>query len=500
VDRIIYPQEVNMAHIHVDRNNGVEYHTLVESTRINGEKVDVPVLYLGRLLDKEKGAYRNRERGIFTYKVEDGTISVIESPRKEKLILDFGDSYILNEVLTATGFKEVLASVFPSKADTVLAMLFYRVLCGGASRYALTFWEGSYSRILFPDADVESQRISEFYQWIGDEYYHREFFKAYIKHIRINIGTGILVDSTGLPNDIQIPITAVNNHNGVISNEARLVLVVDRKSGLPLYFRYVAGNIVDVSTLKSTLLELKSSGIDVDYAVVDAGYYSEKNIKELQAENISFITRMKPNLKKFKQLVASDSYDIGTSKYLVKYQNRFLHIKKVEMTLFDRTGYAYICQDDDLKHILEKEYYKDIYEEDVLPDNIDESVNELGIFILISSEDITTRELLPLYYTRETVEQVFDIGKNNVDLIPLRIHTEERFRGHLLMSFIASYVYILVNNYFIHTDSCAIGVFRTMKNQKCKIYDDVIIPQEPTKAMNQIYETLNIEAKDKISR
>ena len=68
-------------------------------------------------------------------------------------------------------------------------------------------------------------------------------------HIRLEIGTGVLVDSTGLPNDIQIPITAVDNHNHVISNEARLILVVDRKSGLPLYFRYVAGNIVDGSTL-----------------------------------------------------------------------------------------------------------------------------------------------------------------------------------------------------------------------------------------------------------
>jgi len=55
-------------------------------------------------------------------------------------------------------------------------------------------------------------------------------------------------------------LTAVNNHNGVISNEARLILVGDRRSGLPLYFRYVAGNIVDVSTLKTMLTEFKCKG------------------------------------------------------------------------------------------------------------------------------------------------------------------------------------------------------------------------------------------------
>jgi transposase len=232
---------------------------------------------------------------------------------------------------------------------------------------------------------------------------------------------------------------------------------------------------------------------------VDAGYYSGKNIKDLQDASISFITRMKPNLKLYKTLVASYAQEIGLSKYLVKYQNRFLHIKTVEIDLFGKNGYAYVCQDDDLKRTLEKEYYREVYEEGIDPEKMDEAVNELGIFILISSASILPRELLPIYYTRQTVEQVFDIGKNNVDLIPLRIHSVEAFRGHLLMSFIASYVYILINRYFLKTDRCAIGVFRTMKNQKCKVYDNIIVPQEPTKAMNEIYKTLKIDAAKEIS-
>jgi len=489
-----------MAHIHVDRKNGTEYHTLVESKRIGGKKTDVPILYLGRVIDKEKGIYRNRERGTFVYKSDKGIIESAQPPVIEKLILDFGDSYVLNEVITTTGFKDIIAAVFPSDKDTVLSMLFYRVLSGGASRYAITYWEGSYIRLLFPSALLESQRVSEFYQRIGDESCHRDFFRTYIAHILSKIGTGVLVDSTGLPNDIHIPLTAVNNHNHVISNEARLILVVDKKSGLPLYFRYVAGNIVDVSTLKSTLIELKCSGIDVEYAIVDAGYYSAKNIKELQGAGIAFITRLKPNLKLYKGLVESHAHDIGTSKYLVKYQSRFLHIKKVEISLFENVGYAYICQDDDLKHILEKEYYRNIYGEDISHEKVDEAVNELGIFILISSESVPSRDLLPLYYTRQTVEQIFDISKNNVDLVPLRVHSVEAFRGHLLMSFIASYVYILMNSYFTDTDRCALGVFRIMRNQKCKVYDNVIVPQEPTKAMNEICKILNIEAKEKIDR
>ena len=490
-----------MAHMHIDHKNGYEYHTLVESKRVNGKKTDVPLLYLGRLIDKEKRIYRNREQGTFIYNSEEGAIEPTQPIVKEKFILDFGDSYILDELLTRTGFKDIMARVFPADKDTVMSMLFYRVLGGGASRYAQTYWEGSYTRLLYPQASIESQRVSEFYRRIGDESYHREFFKAYIAHIRPEVGSGILVDSTGLPNDIRIPVTAVNNHNGAVSNEARLILVVDRKSGLPLYFRYVAGNIVDVSTLVSTLAELDCSGIDVDYAIVDAGYYSEKNVSELQGAMISFIMRLKPNLKLYKALVAEHAADIGASKHLVKYQSRFLHIKTVEIPLYGRAGYAYICQDDDLKHTQEKEYYMDVYgEKDITAETMDYAVNKMGIFILVSSESILPNDLLPLYYTRQTVEQIFDIGKNNIDLVPLRVHSVEAFRGHLLMSFIASYVYILVNRFFVKSDQCAIGVFRTMRNQKCKVFYDTIVPQEPNKPMNEIYETLRIKAQAILAR
>jgi transposase len=98
-------------------------------------------------------------------------------------------------------------------------------------------------------------------------------------------------------------VTAINNHNGVISNETRLVLVLDKKSGLPIYFRYVAGNIVDVMTLEATLAEVRAYGVDVRHAIVDAGYYSEKNIRAMHESEISFVLRMPPNRKLHKELI-----------------------------------------------------------------------------------------------------------------------------------------------------------------------------------------------------
>lgn len=47
---------------------------------------------------------------------------------------------------------------------------------------------------------------------------------------------------------------------------------------MPIYFRYVAGNIIDVSTLITTVNELEQYGVSVSHAILDAGYFSEKNV------------------------------------------------------------------------------------------------------------------------------------------------------------------------------------------------------------------------------
>jgi len=169
-----------------------------------------------------------------------------------------------------------------------------------------------------------------------------------------------------MPNDIQMPLTAINNHNGVISNETRLILVLERESKLPIYFRYAAGNIVDVSTLKTTIAEVKAFGINVSQAIVDAGYYSDKNIKAMQADGVSFVMRVPPNRKLYKTLIVEHGVGLEDTKYLVKYRDRFLYIKRVTVDFFGTEGYAYIAVDIDRKHDEIKSYMNKNYDNDEL--------------------------------------------------------------------------------------------------------------------------------------
>jgi hypothetical protein len=460
-------------------------------------------------VDKENGIYRSRKRGLFAYSLEKGyselpaNVKVDEfadAPMKEKLILDFGDAYCLYTALKTCGLDEIIRAILPGQEDTTMSIVGFKLLAGASNRYAQDWWEGSYARILFPEARLRSQRLSEYYREIGNEAIHRDFFRNYLRVFCQNNQAGVLIDSTGMPNDIRFPLTAINTHNGVTSNETRLLLVVDRHSGKPLFFRYNAGSIVDVTTLRSTIAELQAYGVRTDYAIVDAGYYSESNIRSLYGDNgegelIPFLTRLAPNLKLYKQLVSEHACDLAQSKYMLMQRGRLLSVKRVGIDLFGHGGYAYVAIDHARREDEIYRYAKNtIDSKDVSHEDMDKAIKSKGFFILVSSEMIEAKDVMPLYYTRQAVEQIFDVSKNYTELLPLRVHSGEALRGHLLLSFIATVVYLSINEMLKDTIYNAQGAFFILKNQKCKVFDDRILPKEVNKKMNDIYKKLKIKS------
>nr|WP_319475212.1 hypothetical protein [uncultured Sphaerochaeta sp.] len=114
---------------------------------------------------------------------------------------------------------------------------------------------------------------------MGDEKTQRRFFERYIKAVLSDSGIhGILSDREGLPNSIYMEVTQLANHDGGINVAKRLIYLCERNTGLPLYFRYIFGNIVDFSTLATTVKKLDKAGVCTDFAILDAGYYCEENI------------------------------------------------------------------------------------------------------------------------------------------------------------------------------------------------------------------------------
>jgi transposase len=106
----------------------------------------------------------------------------------------------------------------------------------------------------------------------------------------------------------------------------------------------------------------------------------------------------------------------------------------------------------------------------------------------------------PTYYTRQQIVQIFDIGKNYTTMLPLRVHTEETFRGHLLLTFIASVIVKMIQDDLKDTAFNPTSAFLQLKNQQCKVFDNDIIPQEAVKKVNDIYKKFTFKSPKTILR
>lgn len=109
---------------------------------------------------------------------------------------------------------------------------------------------------------------SPFFALLGDDKNKIAFFKAFIAMMRKeepDFGKGCYVDSTPLPNDINDnPFNALCCH-GVGSSEVmtRLALVLDGKSGLPVWYDIIPGNILDLNEFKTVIEDVASTlGVD----------------------------------------------------------------------------------------------------------------------------------------------------------------------------------------------------------------------------------------------
>lgn len=101
-----------MAYIHYDqKSNGVTYASLYESFRDNGKVKTRHMASLGRVIDKENNIFC--QKGVtYQYVLGEGRREVppfaLPSepvvPETEKLILDFGDAWFLQEYLSKQPF------------------------------------------------------------------------------------------------------------------------------------------------------------------------------------------------------------------------------------------------------------------------------------------------------------------------------------------------------------------------------------------------------------
>ena len=488
-----------------------EYAYVASSTR-EGNEVKSSETYLGRIIDFDKHIFKDKEHGYFQYDLETEEYktpdpSFVPEPETDKrkkirLCVDFGDAYFVNEFLHVSGLMKIIDSVSYGNPDTLHAMILFYVLSSVAGCDAINWYEGSITRYLYPKANMTSQRLSDFLASIGSRENVVAFEEKYINYIftHYSDNKGILIDSTGLQNSSHLWMTQTSNHNGEINREIRLIFVVQKTTGLPLFYQTIPGNVVDVSTLERVLLHMDSLNVQIDEALMDCGYNSKDNLDIFygtdHALKINYITRVKANDTSFVDMVSRHLSTLETAENFIKYQDRYLFIIH-EQVKVGRDGnnpaFMYLGLDMSRMNDEQKKLFKRANKNNLSVGEVFTLMQNEGLFGLISGRELSNNEILPCYYQRQDAEQIFDFAKNYTRLLPLRIRTDATLAGHMFMSFMATIVVKMIQLRLKTQDMYLGSRLVTLRNLKCIVYSNRIVTDHPQKVVNDSFASFKLK-------
>lgn len=418
-------------------------------------------------ISSKDGIFLSQTHGLTGYNCETGYYFVDKlDPRipgklslTVKNTVNFGGSYLLDLYLKKIKFLELLDSLQlnGNDTDTLKTIIYHKLTsCGGRIKID-DFYDGDIVNRLFPRAVVTSQNVSHIFSKLGDMDLRKVFFKNYRNFLSTNKIKSLIIDSTSLENNIDVPFTLPGSHGSTAVDQMRMILAVDRETSTPLWFKEIPGNQVDVNTLIDSVKEISSLGYDINGVVIDAGYISKDNIYYLSTNNINYCLRAKSSDLAYKSLLRDNIFKFHQAKYHFLFnERRYFGIKEeVSIVINNKTkdkdavvvktfGYMFIDMDKS------NQEFKKFLEKDDANKTTDKELNfhqyQGGLFVLLSNEDKEPIEVLKDYISRGEVEKVFKIDKSYLDLLPLSKQTEVNIRGYLFMIFLSSVIFIRLLN------------------------------------------------------
>ena len=455
--------------------------------------------------------------------------------------LYYGATYLFDKLADELGLAADLKLCFPDSYKKLLSIAYYLILEDNNPLYRFEKWNHTHKHPY--GADICSPRSSEFFSSITDEQINKFFRLQGKRRVEDEYWA---YDSTSISSysETLAQVQYGKNKEDDMLPQLNLLLVFGEESGLPFYYRKLAGNIPDSKTVKHLLQDLDILGFGKTKFVMDRGFYSEDNINGLYREHVKFLVGVKLSLKFIKKnldVIYDDirmftNYDesIETYGYMVQtewdytqerpykgdvikdkrriYIHYFYSIEKgaEDEQAFDKR-IAGLCKEllEDKPVESHRKAYEQFFEVKTTPkcgrqvyykeDAIKEARKYLGYFALITNETMDAFTALHLYRMKDVVEKAFGNIKERLNMRRLLVSSEKGLDGKIFTEFVALILIShldhkmkesgLYNNYTMQSLLDKLDVLECFEdaNHSLRI-GEMLVKQA------EIYEALGIEA------
>lgn len=422
---------------------------------------------------------RNKRKKLSDLSKKSATNKPGPVPVTECRHMFYGATYLLEAFANQLGLTADLRACFPEDYKQLLSIAFYLILEDNNPLYRFEKWHLTHKHPC--GEDITSPRSSEFFVGITDGQ-TKQFFKLQARR-RVDEEYWAY-DSTSISSHSELlkQIQYGKNKEDDKLPQLNLLLVFGEKSGLPFYYRKLAGNIPDSKTVKHLLEELDILGFGKAKFVMDRGFYSEENINGLYREHLKFLVGVKLSLS-FIRKNLNAVYDnirmcthfeetINTYGYTVTADWNYIQERpyKGDVVREKRRIYLHyyysIEKGADDESAFDKRiarFYKELTEgkrqEDhekayaefftvkrtpkrglqvsYKEDAIREARKYFGYFALITNEKMDAFTALHLYRMKDVVEKAFGNIKERLNMRRLLVSSERGLDGKVFTEFVA---------------------------------------------------------------
>ena len=244
----------------------------------------------------------------------------------------------------------------------------------------------------------------------------------------------------------------------------------------PLFYELYPGSLNDVSQLICMIDKAHGYGYRNIGFILDRGYFSKKNLVYMDQNGYSFLIMVKGMKDFIRDIIEENQGDFENSRgrYIDRYDvygttvKRFLcegDTKKRNFHIYYSDGKAYSEKQEikqrirRLKKYLDscvgkecvpfgpeiRKYFHLNYEKDgktlkLVEENtsaVEKELSLAGYFAIVSSDNMTAREAIELYKSRDASEKLFRSDKSYLGNKSMRVHSDEAVSSKVFIQFIA---------------------------------------------------------------
>ena len=425
--------------------------------------------------DSEKKQSRQKRRYLGVWDEGTGQIIPKTAERDVKTTKSFGPVSLLNSISDEIQLRKKLSESFGKDGDLILAIAMSKLLHQTSLKNMHHVLEDSFL------PEIYSLKESFSSQWLSDFLMRLSSKDTAMTSFYNSIIAG--EDETLIFDITSFSSASKNidwlewgyNRDGLDLPQVNLGLVLSLHRHLPLYFKLFPGSINDVVTLKNLVAEVKAFGITKSLFILDRGFYSENNIKELSNEQIDFILPLPFSVNIGKGLISETNKDIENPANAKRFGGDIFYVLENEVHIDEVKAYGYVLYSKKREGLETNSFYNRLIDiecalqgkefrnpidqfkrtagnfERYFECNVDgktinlrrrvnaisQAVNRFGKTILLSATKRSWDEVLSLYRERDEVEKKFDELKNELEVMPLRVQKIETLQGLLFVFFIS---------------------------------------------------------------